>query len=236
MDALIECKKANPEFVNWVFFKVDHPTFFEFSRVDNMPKEETASSWSSAVSIHRGGPLIVPVVNDAREVRGNYPEYPKKNDKTKTSNAAIQDAAYQVALALRAIVAEEKTLREKARVSPQHPSPPWKTKVYIPLIVTTAKLFTIQFEPESVKLDVGEIDFRDVKLLPTEGCVVYEYALPKHLQYAPADPLTLQAENRVFNRMHILIVHSEALTGVLEDLFVHSEALTGLLDDLPEKP
>jgi len=221
VDTLIECKKANPDFVNWVFFpKASCPTPapFSFARVDNKPKDEAAPSWSSQTSI-AVETTIIPVVNDAREVRGEYAKY-QGNNKTKTSNAAIQEAAYQVALGTRAIVHEEGALLGKARESPQHPSPPWGTKVYIPVIVTTAKLFVVQFESQAVKLDSGEIDLHDAKLVPAKS-VLYEYALPKHVQHAPADPLqTLQIGNsEVFSRMYIFVVHSEALTGFLGELF-----------------
>jgi len=223
VDALIECKKANPDFVNWVFFpKADcpAPSPFSFARADNKSKEEGSDSWSTQISLSRGTTNIS-IANDAREVRGDYTKY-QGNNKTKTSNAAIQEAAYQVASGTRAIVHEESALLDKARASPHHPSPPWSAKVYIPLIVTTAQLFLVDFKSQSVKLDTGEIDLDDAALIPVKS-ILYEYASPKHLQHAPADPLkTLQTGNsEVFSRMHIFVVHSEALSGLLGELFAN---------------
>ena len=44
----------------------------------------------------------ISVATDAREVRGDYVKH-KGGNKTKTSNASIQEAAYQVALAARSL-------------------------------------------------------------------------------------------------------------------------------------
>jgi hypothetical protein len=129
VDALIECKKANPEFVNWVFFpKPDSPLSpasspFGFAWVDNRLNAAGSEPWSTQVSVRRGT-TTVPVASDAREVRGDYTKHQGGN-RTKTSNAAIQDAAYQVALATRAVVHEEVSLLGKACKSPDHPAPPW---------------------------------------------------------------------------------------------------------------
>lgn len=220
VDALIECKKANPDFVNWVFFPkpgCSTPSTISFARVDNKNPTGANQPWSTSISLTHGITTI-PMVNDAREVRGEYSKV-KGGNKTKTSNAAIQEAAYQTALGTRAIVHEEGVLLRKARGSPEHPAPPWSEKLYIPVIVTTARLFIANFDSTSVKLSSGEIDLHDAELEPVQT-VVYEYALPKHLQHAPANPLdTLRTGNsELFSRMHIFVVNAEALTGFLSDL------------------
>lgn len=221
VDALIECKKANPDFVNWILFPkpgCSAPSTISFARVDNENIAGANPPWSSRTSLAHGTTTIS-IVNDAREVRGEYAKA-QGNTKTKTSNAAIQEAAYQVALGTRAIVHEEGVLLGKARLSPEHPAPPWSIKLYIPVIVTTARLFIAQFDSKSVKLSSGEIDLHDAKLEPVQTAV-YEYALPKHLQHAPAKPLDMlrTGDSEVFSRMHIFVVHAEALTGFLSDLF-----------------
>lgn len=221
VDALLECKKANPEFVNWVFFpkpRAPAPAPFGFTRAYNKSDDVGSELWSTQLSLDRTTTTML-MANEAREVRGDYLKY-QKNDKTKTSNAAIQEAAYQVALATRAIVHEERSLLKKARLSPSHPEPPWTSKAYVPLIVTTAKLFAVEFLANNVKVDSGEIDPHDARLNPVES-IVFEYALPKHLQFPPADPLqTLQSGNSdLFSRMHILVVHAESLSIFLESLF-----------------
>jgi hypothetical protein len=221
VDVLIECKKANPEFVHWVFFprpECPTPSPFSFTRAENKLNETGPGPWSTQVSLQNGfTPLSM--ASDAREVRGEYTRY-QGGHKTKTSNAAIQDAAYQVALATRAIVHEEISLLGKARASAGHPAPPWTSKAYVPLIVTTAKLFRVDFEARSTRLESGEINLQEAALVPVQS-IVYEYALPKHLQLAPVDPLlTLKSGNTdMFSRMHIFVVQAEELSGLLGELF-----------------
>jgi hypothetical protein len=221
---LIECKKANPDFVNWVFFpkaEFQQPTPFVFAKATNTPNPAGAGAWTSQVSMQRGT-TDLSISNDAREVRGDYVKNQKK-DMTKTSNEAIQKAAYQVALANRAIVHEETTLLEKARRSPDHPTPPWLSKSYVPIIVTTANLFRVDFASNSTNLRSGEIGFNEATLTPVQS-ILYENALPKHLQLSPAQPLEVlkSGNSDTFSRMHILVVHSEALSGLLGDLFAIS--------------
>ena len=160
----------------------------------------------------------MPVANDSREVRGDYVKHPS-NAKTKTSNAAIQDAAYQVALANRAIVDEDSTLLAKARSAASHPNPPWIRKTYIPIIVTTARLFQAEFSADSVDIASGEIPINSVNLKSISN-VVYEYPLPKHLQHPPVDalPALVGAEIESCTRMHIVIVQAESLQSFLTGL------------------
>ena len=221
VDVFIECKKANPDFVNWVFFRKpepEHPTPFVFTKATNAIGVAGTSTWTSTIAMQRGITDLL-LSNDAREVRGDYVQN-KSGNKTKTSNAAIQEAAYQVALASRAIVQEESSLLEKARGSADHPQPPWLLKAYVPIIVTTANLFSVDFSPSSTSLRLGEIGLNDAKLSPVQS-VLYEYALPKHLQFSAAQPLDIlrNGGSDTFSRMHILVVQSEALSGLLTDLF-----------------
>ena len=225
VDVLIECKKANPEFVNWIFFPKHEsptPTPFCYAKAINSQNAAGSGPWTSQVVIHQTGTITAPIANDAREVRGDYLKH-QSNNKTKTSNAAIQEAAYQVALANRAIVHEETALLEKASQSPEHPEPPWLSKAYVPIIVTTANLYQVDFSPNSTDLASGEIDLKNATLTPVQR-VLYEYALPKHLQFPPQDPLTALkgSDSDTFSRMHILVVHSEAMSDLLRETFTNS--------------
>jgi hypothetical protein len=221
LDVLIECKKANPEFVNWVFFPKHEgiaPVPFRFSRAINEINPAGSGPWTSKHVLQQGS-TTMPVANDAREVRGDYVKHQGSN-KTKTSNAAIQDAAYQVALAHRAIVQEDSVLIERARQSGQHPNPPWQTKAYVPLIVTTARLYRVDFAPAATDLRTGEIDLKAAALVPVEN-LLYEYALPKHLQHSPQDSLAALkgSDTEAFSRMDILVVQAESLSAFLSTLF-----------------
>ena len=224
VDIFIECKKANPEFVNWIFFpRVDlqHPTSFVFTKATNTPNPTGVGAWTSQIAMQRGTTTVC-ISNDAREVRGDYLKNQSGN-KTKTSNAAIQEAAYQVALASRAIVHEESVLLGNARGSSEHSAPPWSEKAYVPIIVTTANIFRVDFASRSTNLGSGEINLNEASLVPVQS-ILYEYSLPKHLQFSPAQPLEVLKGgiSDSFTRMHIIVVHSEALSGLLVELFESS--------------
>jgi hypothetical protein len=224
VDVLIECKKANPDFVNWVFFpkhESSTSTPFCYVKSNNTQNIESFPKWKPETVIQTGATTLSKT-NDAREVRGDYLKH-QGNNKTKTSNAAIQEAAYQVALAYRAIVQEEQNLLEKACMSSEHPEPPLLSKSYLPVIVTTANLYEVEFLPNSTSLVSGEIEFANTTLKPVQSAL-YEYALPKHLQFYPQNPLkTLKgSDSDTFSRMHILVVHSETLSELLSNLFNES--------------
>jgi hypothetical protein len=219
-DLQIECKKANPEFVNWVFFpkrgNAAAAPFRSMASSNEMPEQGTGA-WTTK-SFMQNGTAGMPVATDCREVRGDYVNQ-KNGNKTKTSNASIQEASYQVALANRAIVHEDSELLKRARGSGQHSTPPWTLKTYIPIIVTTAQLFKASFAANEVALGTGEIPLSAVTLDPITT-VLYEYPLPKHLQYAPADPLPALSgvEIESFTRMDIIVVQADSLAQLLKTL------------------
>jgi hypothetical protein len=174
LDIQIECKKANPDFVNWIFFpkrgtSAEAP-FRTMVSSNEMPESGTGP-WSTNAFM-QGGIAEMPVASDCREVRGDYMSQ-KGGNKTKTSNTSIQEASYQVALANRAIVHEDRDLLNRARASGQHATPPWTRKAYIPIIVTTARLFKSSFAATDVALSTGEIPLSAVALEPVTS-VLYE--------------------------------------------------------------
>lgn len=220
LDIQIECKKANPDFVNWIFFpKQGSSTAAPFRTMvsSNELLESSNGQWSTK-GFMQGGNADVSIATDCREVRGDYLRQQGGN-KTKTSNASIQEASYQVALANRAIVHEDGELLNRARTSGQHVTPPWTRKTYIPIIVTTARLFQLSFAVNDVELGTGEIPLSAVTLQPVTN-LVYEYPLPKHLQYSPADPLPALSGTEIesFTRMDIIVVQADALTAMLTTL------------------
>lgn len=219
-DIQIECKKANPEFVNWIFFpKRGNSTaapFRTMASTNELP-ESGSGPWSMKAFMQNGTTRMT-VATECREVRGDYLSQ-KGGSKTKTSNSSIQEASYQVALANRAIVHEDGELLNHARASGQHATPPWSKKTYIPFIVTTARLFRVSFTASDVSLDGGEIPLSAVALEPITS-VLYEYPLPKHLQHTPADPLPALSglEIESFTRLDIIVVQAESLSSFLKTL------------------
>lgn len=215
---LIECKKNNPEFIDWVFFthsNTNHPKHFTGSLVTNKTAEGAENKWEVVPSL---SPMIslewIPT-SDAWETRGNYLAY-KKNDKTKTSNAAISKAAHQIALATKALFEEELS---NSKALSTHVGMPYVHQIFIPTIVTTAKLFTCKFDPKDICEKKGEISFSKVTL-EEQPYLLYEYPLPVHFHSTPLDKVgVLKTGNKDFGtRMDILVVNSSKFSEFLSKL------------------
>ncbi len=226
---VVECKKNNPEFVNWVFFpkqpaSQNYPNQLTSFFLQNIPIESNLSQqWKVETSIRSLTTDLV-FCDDGRETKGDYQNIKNDRNKTKTSNAAIQDAAYQVALASRAIYNEEIEFSKILGSAVGHGhSPvliPWNRQLIIPVIVTSAELFVCKFEPSDVDVRSGEIPL-DKVLLRKCNELVFEYALPKHLQASPANLVSTLVEGKLdmFTRMHVFVVHSSYLSEFLSFSF-----------------
>ncbi len=237
----VECKKNNPEFVNWVFFSKpprQQPNSLTTSLIENAQRSPTTVGWDIQVALKTMVP-VWPMADEGRETRGSYLTYPRtKADKTKTSNAAITDAAYQVALATQALIEEEMRFSRTLATNGPVPPMPYERQVFLPLIVTTACFFLCDFDPSAVNPRTGEIRADEVtpQSIPA---LFFEYPLPRHLQHLPANlAATLtQSNQNVFVRKHILVIHSEAFQSVLGELATLAPALVGNLPQPPsEKP
>jgi len=217
---LVECKNHNPEFVNWVLFPkypLPKETTFAVSQVENFPREAPAQGWTVGASLKTVG-LTIPVADEARETRGSYAAH-QRGDRTKTSNAAIAEAAHQVALAAQAIAQEERGFGSTLGSADPAPRMPWRKQVFLPMVVTSARIFTCDFDPADVDPSTGEIPYAKATLNEWPY-LVYEYALPRHLQLAPTDVVyaLTRGSMELFARMHILVVHSGKFAEVLGDI------------------
>jgi hypothetical protein len=223
---LIECKKNNPDFVDWIFFP--KPTESDSWRHticvphiltggDPIPAS-VGQKWETKTSL-RTFQTSMPVADEAREVRGDYLRYKNNHDKTKTSNTAIADAAHQVALASQFIFLEEAKFGRALASSPRSVPMPRRKHVLFPLIVTTANLFVCRFDPADVDSHTGTIAPENTSLVSVDR-IIYEYPLPRHLNSEPSDVAEAVLSNSIelFLRRHIIVVHSAALTQVLSDL------------------
>lgn len=217
---LIECKKNNPGFVNWIFFPKSQPLREEsirYTKIDLVGTTPGSDHWSSRTAQDTYG-LQGFVMNEAREVRGTYEGY-RRNDLTKTSNAAISDAARQVALATQAIITETRDWLKTMNSASPRLSKPFERQVYLPAIVTSARLFSCEFDVSSIDPATGEIPL-DKANLREQRKLFYEYPLPRQLQSFPQN-VSNEAPHQIidkFGRMHILVVQSESLPEVLREL------------------
>jgi len=178
----------------------------------------TANSFTPLLSLQSLLTDLV-MVDEARETKGDYVNLAKNNQLTKTSNAAITEAASQVALATRFLLFQERKTQEALRRGNMNTTRPHIVQVFLPTIVTTANIFTCHFQDADVDLATGEIPFDKVILTP-QPYVLFDYPVPYALQSSPEemgrsitrDELELQA------RLPILVVRSSSFPDVLKKL------------------
>jgi len=246
VELLVECKKNNPEYTDWVFFPTTNlaPTFPSIRALKyGLAETHPTHPWVVRSDIlYLVPPPNIPITGDGRETKGNYQakwEQSQKNGKqlpkdfTKTSNAAITDAAYQIALATQALLHQERRNQEALAAGKVHPMPSW-SHVFLPLIVTTANLWTCQFPAEKVNSITGEIPFSEVQY-KTHPYLFYTYALPPILQFHPAEDRSeyrSDAKWEELARFSILVVQSAAFP----DLLTHLSRMTKNDDGSLELP
>jgi hypothetical protein len=157
------------------------------------------------------------VADEFRETRSSYTAY-KKNDKTRTSNTAITEAARQVSLALQAIAMEEKELSQALSDHTPRLPMPYHASFLIPTIVTSASLFTCEFEPAHIDPLTGEMPYAGAKLIE-KPYLIMEYALPRNLQMTPFDKAQAFISGALegFMRMHIVVITSRSFADFLRD-------------------
>jgi hypothetical protein len=237
----IECKKNNPEFVDWVFFpRPAHSSSDLFVRgIGIEPRVGRAGDWAiSPLRLRMKYDLIV--ADEARETKGNYQLLRNRQDRTKTSNAAITDAAIQIAIATQSLLQQDdKTLQDlssEIQLSQRGGLSPYASLLFFPTIVTTANLYTCEFQDEDIDLATGEISWNKAKLIK-RPYLLFNYALPVALQPSPiVKDITYEsyweaAQNAA--RMSIFVVQSKTLPTFLERVMVPTSH--GYVQSLPDE-
>jgi hypothetical protein len=212
IDLCIECKKANPEFVDWIFFPTAPISYRHIANILSISHAKTDSEGSLAEYHIRPIQFTdMEFADNARETRGTYERVAATN-KTKTSNAAISDAAYQVTLATHAIVDHDLARTQRLKQKPS-----FSERSYIPIIVTTANLLLCEFEPGDTSMTSGEIAFDKTTLKPVKR-LFYEYPVAPHLHLRRDDYWLVprpQDRNKHIRR-HILVVNSSDFRDTLD--------------------
>ncbi len=225
LQLLVECKKNNPEFVDWIFFPTSpHRPIKTTVRVLESrfvpPTSPLDPYHYDAFPLLRELLTDLVIADEARETREDY-QSRNRNDRqlTKTSNTAITDAATQIALATQAILyQEEQTLKKYFQRSPVN-QPIRPPPVFLPVIVTTANLFTCDFQDVDVDLNTGEIAFENV-VLQSHPCLLYGYPVPHALQRDPEEMGTQYSRENLEEqaRMSIIVVQSAFFPTLLARL------------------
>ncbi len=181
----IECKKHNPELSNWIFFH-DRRTGLSsnggvpsVTEIENIPRHAPGFGWEPQMTkkVWRG--IAYACTDEAREVRSSYMEYVKRGKNldqlTKTASNSIGDACYQVALATQALINEQNLFSTALGNFQNLPTPmPYVRQIFLPVIVTTAKLFYCSFDASDVDVATGEIPY-DKVIIKELPCLLYEY-------------------------------------------------------------
>jgi hypothetical protein len=220
----IECKKNNPEFIDWVFFpRPAHAVPDLYVRVIEIQKQPgPAGTWAMS-TLHQRIQYDLVVADEARETKGNYQLIKKNQDRTKTSNTAITDAATQIAIATQSLLQQEyqiiQRLSSAILTSQGGGFTPYASLFCFPTIVTTANLYTCEFQDEDIDLATGEIPWDKAKL---KKCpyLLFNYALPVALQPVPiVTDATYESHwgaAHIAARMPIFVVQSKALPAFLD--------------------
>jgi hypothetical protein len=151
--------------------------------------------------------------------------------KTKTANASIMDGSYQVALATQSIFSNVWKDARDLTYSPR-PSVPWKHHVFLPMIVTTAELFSCRFEATEISDSTGEIPLKKVAIEEIPY-LIYEFPLSKHLQAETPHRFSLLTDTQrdELTRLNIVIVNSRSLKGFVDNLLISQFLSAGQLGD-----
>ena len=217
----IECKKHNPNFIEWVFFEKLYREVLVAKRHDRVEHASGVSTIrSGSVRLNLDGPMTF----EARELRGKYADY-KAHDNTKTANDAIRSAAQQVALAHQALVQADVRTASVGEV----PRDRMESRIFLPMIVTTAHLTTAKVDPALIDAETGEIPLDGLRF-EKRTSVVYEYPLPPKLQTDKTLVLPTGELSDAGHRLHVLVVHSGELPKVLAQITEDIQAHTFLLE------
>ena len=192
----IECKKADPGFTDWVFFR-KHGTPLRFRhltvhRLENEP----------ALVLHEWN-LTELLCDDGRELKGNY----RGLDRTRSTSSRIQDAARQAALAT---LSTAFTLMQ----APVEPFGDRRAVQLVPVVVTTANLLLCEFPLDQVDFASGQLPATAASYSATDY-VVYDYPLTSGLS-VPTDRIGFAdgtagatgGDLEELVKMHVLIVNS----------------------------
>jgi hypothetical protein len=217
----IECKKNNPDFIDWVFFPSYPAKQPAYELLTVKPYPIYKESWKPIFHINKCSTQKFILVNEGRETRGTYDGY-KRGDKTRTANDSIESACHQVVLATHSIAYKN---REGAFHDLEKSSKPIFTQyLYIPIVVTTANLFICDFSPADVSIDLGELPF-DKAILRSVESVVYEYPIPPHLQLNGEnwESSYNKAELEMLFHRHVFIINSLHFEETLDWMVANKE-------------
>jgi hypothetical protein len=219
--AVIEVKRQDPERKRWIFFKDEKisqaPFFFQGHVLNTL---------SSGRYNKREG-VVRSVMECLSEEELEMPQYHTvgveiykdfKNQATnwKSNSEIIFKSCFNVALGVNHLFDAEanalhRTIRygikrlekEKKTFRWQY----WLGGCIIPIVITSAPLVSVAFDPESMDISTFKVNFDNISS-ENQKWLVYDFPLPKSLQYNPTDVRQMFSEDR-YAKMQIFIVNGK---------------------------
>ena len=234
--AVVECKRQDPTRKYWIFYKRDLGT----------PKSQpfliqTHQLFTSRPKFLWKSKVLRGVLEGLNESKLGYPachtigvEVFKDGNSWKTNSQVIHKASIVVAKGVNHLFdSEAERLYNNIRVGlkrlekdkKKHGWPYFLGGTIIPVIITSAPLFSVVFDPSEMdpktfKISHNKLDHK------VKNWLVYEFPLPSELRYHSKDVFTLTGENR-YAKMHIFIVNGRHVTQFFrclsESIKTHSE-------------
>lgn len=220
--ALIECKRANPEYVYWLFGSPGLPSVdascsaLGFS-CPSVRSDEPFRIRKLVEPLHFG--ISTYAAKSWMEVKRN----PKKERTSNTEN--IEKAFAQVLTGTAGFAEEHLEQRCKHKAT-------FKT-FFIPIVITTATLYVAEYKPEDVNLETGTISQEKVHLGPNGQppeeleWMLIDYGAGENVapsiipeDYMCLDPGKLQEE---YKTRSIFVVNSKSITSFFSKLQLVSD-------------
>src|SRR6266571_1049968 len=94
IELLVECKKNNPEYTDWVFFPARHPTLPSLRTLGYRSSQEVGGHWAPyRETVYLVTPPDFAITDDGRETKGNYQakwqQIQKENQKQQRKEALV---------------------------------------------------------------------------------------------------------------------------------------------------
>ena len=198
----LECKRANPDYKQWIFFdkayqgSPNQPVsiFVEVLRISQRPNGVVSRMIRD-----------FPATRDC-SVFGYYLEVAIKRDGRSGHTETIEDALYQVVKGHTGLIRKMQDFETPLAFSS------------IPVVVTTAELFEASFDSSGISLETGSITADKIQMRDVPFCAV---------TYHPNDNLAVKLEGASNGRTSI----SNDMAALRRTVFVvRSTALTSFLD------
>lgn len=255
INLLVESKKSHPKYRKWIFLseplrtdisfpvvkmrknslsssdpKIDPYKLSELAKLDKEPNIQTGF-----VKVDRSRLGIQTFAYNAHEIRldsdngaiiRSYEESNRARERP--PHERIYHGCRQLSLATRSILLEELKLMEKQTYVGIPPP-----KLFIPVLVTTAKLVSCVVDTRGIDLTRGEISDENAIEFKEVDRVAYHFPMPEEFYLYPQDVsrdmhipfLKSASEMENFKKLFVIVVQSSNFDKFLQDIKYYAKGL-----------